>query len=381
MADFDYLLVGGGLQNGLIALALLESSPAARIALVERGQSLGGNHTWCFHADDVPSRMRAWVDPLVDVRWPGYSVHFPNLTRVISSPYAAATSDRLHAAVTRRFAQAPQCELFLRQRAESIEAQQVRLGDGRVLTGTVVIDSRGPDPETSNAGYQKFLGLEVELDAPHALECPRLMDATLPQTDGFRFFYVLPLSATRLLIEDTYFSDHPELPLESLRSGVYEYAASQGYSIREVLRDESGVLPMPWEGQVQQVSSSPLVGGYRGGWFHPGTGYSFPVAARLADFVAAQPISRLFGSELAALADQQQKQIRYCHRLNKMLFHWFEPHDRWNVFERFYKLPEPLIRRFYALNMNATDRARILIGRPPRGFSLRAGLGRRSLVS
>jgi lycopene beta-cyclase len=40
------------------------------------------------------------------------------------------------------------------------------------------------------------------------------------------------------------------------------------------------------------------------------------------------------------------------------------------VFERFYGLPEPLIHRFYALSLSRLDRARILIGRPPRGFSL-----------
>ena len=42
---------------------------------------------------------------------------------------------------------------------------------------------------------------------------------------------------------------------------------------------------------------------------------------------------------------------------------------------RFYRLPEAVIRRFYALELTAMDRARILVGRPPRGMSLRAALG------
>ncbi len=41
------------------------------------------------------------------------------------------------------------------------------------------------------------------------------------------------------------------------------------------------------------------------------------------------------------------------------------------VFERFYRLPEDVIRRFYSLRMSWSDRVRILVGRPPRGFSLR----------
>ncbi|HSK00525.1 MAG TPA: lycopene cyclase family protein, partial [Kofleriaceae bacterium] len=71
--------------------------------------------------------------------------------------------------------------------------------------------------------------------------------------------------------------------------------------------------------------------------------------------------------------------VRFCHRLNRLLFRWFEEGHEWRAIERFYRLPAPLIRRFYALETSAADRARILIGRPPRGFSLRAGLaGRRA---
>jgi hypothetical protein len=38
-------------------------------------------------------------------------------------------------------------------------------------------------------------------------------------------------------------------------------------------------------------------------------------------------------------------------------------------------LPEVSIRRFYALELTAWDRARILVGRPPRGLSLSAMFG------
>ena len=42
------------------------------------------------------------------------------------------------------------------------------------------------------------------------------------------------------------------------------------------------------------------------------------------------------------------------------------------MLERFYReMPEDTIRRFYALDMTVGDRARLLLGRPPRGFSLR----------
>src|SRR5262245_27635475 len=83
---YDCVLVGGGLQNGLLALAILAERPDARIALVERADHLGGNHTWCFHAGDLPPSATQFVGPLVEQRWPGYEVSFPGNRRTIESP-------------------------------------------------------------------------------------------------------------------------------------------------------------------------------------------------------------------------------------------------------------------------------------------------------
>ena len=115
------------------------------------------------------------------------------------------------------------------------------------------------------------------------------------------------------------------------------------------------------------------------GGFHPVTGYSFPVALRLAMHVAKTGAEDLRGRGLRKLAREQRRQLGLAHRLNKMLFCWFAPHDRIHVLERFYGLSEPLIRRFYAMRTTEIDRARIFIGRPPRGMSYRAALFGRSV--
>lgn len=389
ITSFDYILVGGGLQNGLIALVLLARRPGVRIAMIERGARLGGNHTWCYHSDDVAPPARQLVDPLVAHRWPGYSVHFPARERVVPSPYAAVTSERLHAVVSSRLAAAPGCSAYLGWTAVDVRADAVTLtptsgnGERHTLHARMVIDARGPDAGESyqGAGYQKFLGHEVELDAPHRLARPVLIDATVLQgEDGYRFFYVLPLSPTRLLIEETYYSDTAALAMDQLRANVAAYATSRGYRIREVIREESGVLPIPWGSLPQPVLRAPLVAGYRGGFFHPTTGYSFPVATRLAELVAATAPEALIGPELAALARTHRGQIRFCSLLNKMLFLWYPPAQRYRVLEHFYRLPEATIRRFYALTMTRGDYARILTGRPPRGLSVRAALASGSLL-
>jgi lycopene beta-cyclase len=199
------------------------------------------------------------------------------------------------------------------------------------------------------------------------------MDATVEQTDGFRFFYVLPFARRRLLVEETFFSRSPDLDLAHTRQTVTEYATGFG-AVAEVMGEEQGVLPMPWGAMPAAPLASPLAAGYAGGWFHPATGYSFPVALRLALHVAQYAPARVLGPELAALQRDHRNQARFARQLNRLLFTAFAPAAMRNVFERFYRLPEDLIHRFYALSLSRRDRARILIGRPPRGFSLAAVL-------
>jgi lycopene beta-cyclase len=371
----DVLLVGGGLQNALIALLLLEARPSSSVCLVEQEPAVGGNHTWAFHAGDVPRRAQNVVDALVVHRWPGYDVLFPTLRREIDDPYAAITSERLRSVVERRFRQAPASTLLTGARVARLTGSQVTLSDGRVLSGRVVIDARGPERTEHDAGtgYQKFVGLELLVES-HALARPILMDATVQQLDGLRFLYVLPLAPDRLLVEDTYFSTSPALDRDSVAARALSYARGMGLAVRGVVRREAGVLPMPIGQPPAPSGRSPLLAGYAGGWFHPATGYSFPVALRLAEFLAATPYEDWFGPGFERLVARHRTQFRFGTLLNRMLFSWFEPEARWNALERFYRMPEDTIRRFYALDTTSGDRLRILCGRPPRGLSLGAVL-------
>jgi lycopene beta-cyclase len=368
---FDYLLIGGGLQNALIALALLGREPGARVCLVEREAALGGNHLWCFHGSDLSAAGQTLVAPLVVRRWDGYSVRFPSFERRLNASYAAVSSERLAEHVARVFARYPESRLILGRSALNVEATRVLLDDGEELQGKVVIDARGPDAHSRShvIGYQKFVGLELDLERPSALTEPIVMDARVSQEDGFRFVYTLPLSPTRLLVEDTYFADGPELDRALLRTRALDYAAALGCAVSGISREESGVLPLPGRAATPRAGS-PWCAGYAGGWFHPTTGYSFPIAARLALHVAATTPDTLFGAAYRALCREHARQQRYACLLNRLLFRALPAAARRNVLERFYELPEPSIARFYALSTTAFDRARILCGRPPRGLSL-----------
>jgi lycopene beta-cyclase len=208
------------------------------------------------------------------------------------------------------------------------------------------------------------------------------MDALVPQRDGFHFLYALPLASDRVLLEDTYFSDSPQLDQQRSEGEIMDYARKSGLQVTRVVRRESGILPLPtrFSGPGPESEESPLVGGYQGGWFHPVTGYSFPVAVRLARAVADVEPEALRPRVWPALVREQRAQLRFGLLLNRMLFGAFAPEQRYRAIERFYRLPPPAVRRFYAMALTRGDRARIVCGRPPSGFSLSRALAKRAFT-
>lgn len=368
---FDVVLVGGGLANALLAAAVLHRQPSARVALVEANPTLVHEKTWCFHGSDVPEGVWPWLQPFVAHRWNGYDVAFPGFERGFSSPYLAITGEGLSEALS-ALLKAHGAGLFLGRAAAKVHEGGVELEDGARLTGGVIVDGRGQLERRRGAGFQKFVGWEVEVQEGSVarIQRPLLMDASVEQLDGYRFFYVLPLSPRRFLFEDTYFSSQPALNVDVVEQRISNYLQANGWLVSRVVRREKGVLPMPWEPSVDEEPFSVpgvLKVGYRGGWYQPATGYSVPAALQVASAVAGAPTfsSASVKAAVEPLWRRHQTQSRFYRLLNRLAFRGVRDCDRRSVFQRFYRLPESLVSRFYAGRSTWWDRVRVLGGRPP----------------
>lgn len=368
MTDYDVIFAGGGLASTLAACRLKTKRPELRLLIVEAGQRLGGNHTWSCHATDLTAEQNGWMAPFMAHRWPGQMVRFPKFTRTLRAPYQSITAQRLHEAALAQLGSA----VRLNTRIAVLDRASLSLENGERLTAACLIDGRGAASSQALAlAFQKFVGLEVRLAAPHGETVPVIMDATVSQTDGYRFLYTLPFSADTILIEDTYYADGPDLEPDRLRTRIETYAASRGWRIAEILREETGTLPILLGGDIDAFWQESGVGaariGLRAVLFHPTTGYSLPDAVAMADALAELRVMTSEGAaRLIQLCSKQRWQERSFYRmLNRMLFLAAEPDRRYEVLQRFYQLPEPLIERFYRAASTYADKARILIGRPP----------------
>lgn len=384
----DLALVGGGLANSLIAYRLRSARPELRVVLIEQAGHLGGNHTWSFHADDLSDAQHAWMAPFVEHVWNGYEVRFPGLTRRIGSKYYSFTAPRLHGVLGDALGD----DVLLNAPASTVAPGEVRLADGRCIRARGVVDGRG-DPRSPHLvlRYQKFIGRVLELESAHGLSEPVLMDATVAQEDGYRFVYTLPLESHRVLVEDTRYSDSPTLARADLGSQIDAYTEALGWRICRVHREEEGVLPIVLAGDInafwREGPGGVARSGLRAALFHPTTGYSLPEAVGLADALAA---ARSFEqSDVLDLVRRRSfalwRRGRFFRLLNRMLFLAGQPEQRFRVLERFYRLPEALIGRFYAGRLTWRDRVRLLSGAPPVpiGGALRAMLasGQRSAAA
>lgn len=365
----DVAILGGGLAGSLIALALARRRPELSLRLIEAADRIGGNHIWSFFESDIAPADRWLIAPLVGHSWPAHDIAFPRHQRTIVGAYHTVRSEALEAAVS---AALPPEAIMTGRRVHTAGPNMVLMHDGSRIEAHGVIDARGAgDLYHLDLAWQKFVGQELRLEKPHGLERPIIMDATIEQIDGYRFLYVLPFTPDTLLIEDTYYSDRSHLTPGTITPRIAHYAAGRGWRVAEMLREETGVLPVAMGGDFDAYWRSGGDGvakaGIRAGLFHPTTGYSLSDAVRIATLITTMP--DLSGEALhSALYEEARKAWRsrgFYRMLSRMLFRAAHPPQRWKILDHFYRRDRGLIRRFYAARSSFSDKVRLLSGKPP----------------
>ena len=366
----DIAIAGGGLAGGLIALALARHRPGIEVVLVEAGTRVGGEHRWSWFASDLGEAAAALLAGIARTEWnDGYEVAFPGHSRRLSTGYRSMHSSALAAAVREAL---PEGAVLTATAVERLERGGIVLAGDRRITARAVIDCRGSAGSRHlQGGWQVFLGRQLHLGRPHGVARPVIMDAGVAQLGGYRFVYLLPLSPCDLFLEDTYYQDSATLDRPVLAARLDAYCAAHGWA-GEAVAEETGVLPVVTGGdfaafQGEHASPGVAVAGARGGFIHPLTSYTLPFAAEAALAVAEH--ADLPGKDLAALLAERARahwaRTALYRLLGTMLLGAAPPEERVRVFERFYRMPEPLIERFYAARSTWADAVRILAGRPP----------------
>ena len=283
MKRYDYALLGGGAAGLSLALALVRSPLRDRsILIVDKDQKNRNDRTWSIWVSQPTP-----YDAISYGRWDRMSFISDGVRREFGlSPYRYQTLRGIdfYRFVQEELGQYPNVEQVL----GSVEGLKDNPGSGSFSVDGIpyqanwIFDSRvtpgslQPNPQRFLYLKQHFKGWEIETPAA-AFDpcCATLFDLRTRQRAGLCFFYVLPFSPRRALVEYTLFSadllDGAEYEQE-LKRYIEQQLKIKDYRIVE---EETGVIPMTDHPFPRRLGKRILATGTRGGRIKPSTGYAF----------------------------------------------------------------------------------------------------------
>jgi lycopene beta-cyclase len=280
MKKYDYIIAGAGCAGLSLAYHLSQSHLRDKsILLIDRVTKDQNDRTWCFwEASENP------FESVVYRQWP--SVHFYGADAHLTldlAPYRYKMIRGLdfYQFVKEKLLAHPSVE-WVHDTIHTIDengAGAKVTTESSTYTADWVFDSTYR-PQLNLPHHHNFLqhfkGWEIEADQPvFDPATATLMDFRIGQKGAARFFYVLPLDATRALVEFTVFSESL-LPSEEYNEELQKYVSVflqlNNYVIRH---EEFGVIPMTDEALAAHPSPHVIRIGTAGGYTKPSTGYTF----------------------------------------------------------------------------------------------------------
>jgi lycopene beta-cyclase len=355
------VIAGGGLAGALAALAMARHRPDVPLMIVEEGETFGGQGVRSFTDAELGQDGAALIGPLAIERWPGFYVAFPGFSRNLGIAYAGFGAVDLHRALV-----------------ETLDPKQYRLGvkvvavreDALVLDGGEEIRAQGAIDARGAASlaaldlvYAARLEREYRFKAPHRVDRPVLIDATVAQGDALRFMQCLPLAEDRLIVADVAISARA-LPDAEAGARLDAYVAARGWTPKGEGGEQVQVRPLPTGGDFaafwRQSGARVAKLGVRGGFVHPVTGRTLGDAVATALLLSRQ--RDFSGAALHDLFEAEAKQIwkkRELLRAVAAALAAAGPEEGRALLGRLYGLAPATIAHFLADRLGLVERMRV----------------------
>jgi lycopene beta-cyclase len=355
------VIAGGGLAGALAALAMARHRPDVPLMIVEEGETFGGQGVRSFTDAELGQDGAELIGPLAVERWPGFYVAFPGFSRNLGIAYAGFGAVDLHRALV-----------------ETLDPKNYRLGvkvvavreDALVLDGGEEIRAQGAIDARGGASLAALdlvhavrLEREYRFKAPHRVDRPVLIDATMAPGDALRFTQCLPLAEDRLIVADVMISERA-LPDAEAGARLDAYVAARGWRTKGSGGEQVQIRPLPTGGDFaafwRQSGARVAKLGVRGGFVHPVTGRA------LSDAVAnALLLSRQRDFSGAALHDLFEAEAKQAWKRRELLRSVIaalaaaKPEEGRALLARLYRLAPGTIARFLAGRLSLIDRMRV----------------------
>lgn len=281
MKHFDYIIAGGGCSGRSLAVRLAPYLKATnkRLLLIDREQKKSNDRTWCFW-----EKEQDLFEDIVYRSWNKISFSSKYLNQkfdITPYRYKMIRGIDFYAYTDQLLSENHQITRIYGNIENTYTAQEraCAVVDGAVFSCDYLFSSipqvTKQNPERYQYFLQHFEGWVIETDRSiFDPECATLMDFNTNQQAGTSFFYTLPFSDHRALIEYTIFSKQ-ELARADYTKALQQYIEEQlrckQYTIKA---QEAGVIPMT-DHPLKQIDGRIIYLGTAGGFTKGSTGYTF----------------------------------------------------------------------------------------------------------
>ena len=206
MKEFDYIILGGGLSGLTLAYELNKQGCLENktLCILEKRKEYSRDKSWSywdFENNKFPN--------CVIGSWDTFSITLNQKTINITcpqSPYRTIDSKKFYDFVTKQLRSNDNIVTVMDCAIQTIEGHAIHTNKGNYV-GKVIYDSLIDLSHQTPTMYQHFFGCEVETDNDCFNEnIVDLMNFDCSQDGGLHFFYTLPFSKNKALIETTWYS-------------------------------------------------------------------------------------------------------------------------------------------------------------------------------
>ncbi|MDC1476221.1 lycopene cyclase family protein [Pelagibacteraceae bacterium] len=260
MKEFDYVIIGGGCAGLSLAyeLEIHKKLEDKTLAIIEPRSKYIRDKTWSFWK--VISHN---FDDCVKKSWKEFSIKIPSNSKIIKCdnlPYQSIDSGLFYKKISDKLEKNKNIKFFK-------NIKDLNINNSFIFNSVPSLNNN-----KSNL-WQHFHGIEIETSENFFNEnIVDLMDFNCDQRNGVHFFYTLPFTKKRAMIETTWLSKE-DGSLKDYDSQLKNYINYLGIKDYKINFKEEGAIPLFRSINIKENNKINI--GTAGGMTRLSTGYTF----------------------------------------------------------------------------------------------------------
>ncbi len=345
MKEFDYVILGGGCAGLSLAyeLDINKKIENKSLAIIEKRDEYKRDKTWSFWKVNDHN-----FDDCIIKSWHNFSINSKSGSYEVLNkeyPYQTIDSGLFYRKILNQLKQNKNIEFF-----KSIDQLN--------LENSIVFNSIPVKENYEGKLWQHFKGIEIETpDNIFDDKIFNLMDFDCDQRDNVHFFYTLPFSKNKALIETTWLSKMNDKTLRDydiqLEKYIKETLKIKNYRI---IYQENGAIPLFY--QISKNEKNKINIGSAGGMTRLSTGYTF---------LNIQDHSKYIVNNLEIIQSSKPYHIRRKYEfLDNVFLNVLKNHpDKMpQIFLNMFKAPSKTVIKFLSNKSNIFEDLRIIFKMP-----------------